>query len=163
MHVVRPVDAGRLGGLEVPTGPLIIAARPQPPIRLSLVVPTFNESRNLEELMGQLCAVLEPRLAGHYEIIVVDDDSPDRTWELALRLAERWPMLRVLRRRGEKGLSTAVVRGWQAARGEVLAVIDADLQHPPEVLARLWDAIAAGADLAVPRPQDRGGGGGKLG
>jgi dolichol-phosphate mannosyltransferase len=158
MHVVRPVDAVRMGGLEVPTGPLTIAAKHQSPIRLSLIVPTYNESRNLEELIGQLCAVLEPVLAGHYEIIVVDDDSPDRTWELALRLVERWPMLRVLRRCGEKGLSTAVIRGWQAARGEVLAVIDADLQHPPEVLARLWDAIAAGADLAVASRHVEGGG-----
>ena len=102
MHVVRPVDGGRVtAGLEVPTGTLAIAARSQPPIRLSLIVPTYNESRNLEELIGQLTAVLEPRLAGHYEIIIVDDDSPDRTWEIALGLAERWPMLRVLRRSGE--------------------------------------------------------------
>jgi dolichol-phosphate mannosyltransferase len=158
MHVVRPVDAGRSAALEVPTGTLTIAGRSQPPIRLSLIVPTYNESRNLEELVSQLTAVLEPRLAGHYEIIVVDDDSPDRTWEVALRLADRWPMLRVLRRRGEKGLSTAVIRGWQAARGEVLAVIDADLQHPPEVVARLWDAIAAGADLAVGSRHVEGGG-----
>ena len=159
MHVVRPVDGGRVtAGLEVPTGTLAIAARSQPPIRLSLIVPTYNESRNLEELIGQLTAVLEPRLAGHYEIIIVDDDSPDRTWEIALGLAERWPMLRVLRRRGEKGLSTAVIRGWQAARGEVLAVIDADLQHPPEVLAKLWDAIGGGADLAVASRHVEGGG-----
>jgi dolichol-phosphate mannosyltransferase len=127
-------------------------------IRLSLIVPTYNESRNLEELLRQLTAVLEPCLAGEYEILVVDDDSPDGTWAVAMRLSERWPAVRVMRRRSEKGLSTAVIRGWQAARGETLAVIDADLQHPPEVLARLWEAIQAGADLAVASRHTEGGG-----
>jgi dolichol-phosphate mannosyltransferase len=75
-----------------------------------------------------------------------------------MRLSERWPAVRVMRRRSEKGLSTAVIRGWQAARGETLAVIDADLQHPPEVLARLWEAIQAGADLAVASRHTEGGG-----
>ena len=102
--------------------------------------------------------MLEPRLSGEYEILVVDDDSPDGTWAIAMRLAERLPMVRVMRRRGEKGLSTAVIRGWQAARGEVLAVIDADLQHPPEVLARLWESMEAGADLAAASRHVQGGG-----
>jgi dolichol-phosphate mannosyltransferase len=159
MQVVRPVEGTRLAAaVDVPRGPLTISARHQPPIRLSLIVPTYNESRNLEELLRQITAVLEPRLSGHYEVIVVDDDSPDETWALAMRLAERWPMVRVLRRQGEKGLSTAVIRGWQVARGEVLAVIDADLQHPPEVIAQLWDAMVAGADLAVASRHVEGGG-----
>jgi dolichol-phosphate mannosyltransferase len=159
MRVVRPVEGTRLAAVvEVPRGPLCVDPERQAPIRLSLIVPTYNESRNLEELLRQLTAVLEPRLAGEYEILVVDDDSPDGTWAVAMRLAERWPAVRVMRRRSEKGLSTAVIRGWQAARGEVLAVIDADLQHPPEVLARLWEAIEAGADLAVASRHVEGGG-----
>jgi dolichol-phosphate mannosyltransferase len=159
MQVVRPVEGARLAGIvETPRGPLTVPAQHHAPVRLSLIVPTYNESRNLEELLRQLTAVLEPRLAGRYEIVVVDDDSPDETWAIAMRLAERLPMVRVMRRRGEKGLSTAVIRGWQAARGEVLAVIDADLQHPPEVLARLWEAIDAGADLAVASRHVEGGG-----
>src|SRR2546423_5703822 len=75
-----------------------------------------------------------------------------------MRLSERWPAVRVMRRRTEKGLSTAVIRGWQAARGEVLAVIDGDLQHPPEVMEKLWAAIAQGADLAVGSRHAGGGG-----
>src|SRR2546423_3620061 len=75
-----------------------------------------------------------------------------------MRLSERWPAVRVMRRRSEKGLSTAVIRGWREARGEVLAVIDADLQHPPEVLIRLWEAMKAGADLAVASRHVDGGG-----
>jgi dolichol-phosphate mannosyltransferase len=159
MHIVRPVEGTRLAGvLDTPRGPFSVAAQHFAPIRLSLIVPTYNESRNIEELLRQLTAVLEPRLSGQYEIVVVDDDSPDGTWAVAMRLAERLPMVRVMRRRGEKGLSTAVIRGWQAARGEVLAVIDADLQHPPEVLARLWEAMEAGVDLAVASRHVEGGG-----
>jgi len=64
----------------------------------------------------------------------------------------------VMRRETERGLSTAVIRGWQVARGEVLAVIDADLQHPPEVTVSLWREISKGADLAVRSRHIEGGG-----
>src|SRR5438132_5914718 len=122
-----------------------VTERPAGAVKLSLVIPTYNESRNLAELVGRLSAVLDTCLSGAYEWLVVDD--PDDTWALALQLADRFPALRVMRRRGEKGLSTAVIRGWQAARGEVLAIIDADLQHPAEVVERLWREIVRGADL----------------
>ena len=117
--------------------------RPAGAVKLSLVIPTYNESRNLAELVGRLSAVLDTCLSGAYELLVVDD--PDDTWALALQLADRFPALRVMRRRGEKGLSTAVIRGWQAARGEVLAVIDADLQHPAEPI---WNDLWTFGDLA---------------
>ena len=89
------------------------------------MIPTFNERRNIAELVAQLTALLDPELADDYELIVVDDDSPDRTWELAAELTAQYSKLRVMRRETERGLSTAVIRGWQVARGEVLAVIDA--------------------------------------
>jgi dolichol-phosphate mannosyltransferase len=63
-----------------------------------------------------------------------------------------------MRREHERGLSTAVIRGWQAARGEVLAVIDADLQHPPEVTVKLCAEMDRGADLAVASRHIEGGG-----
>src|SRR5215813_5137341 len=159
MRIVCPESAARLSAiLPAPRGPLCVGPEPKDSIRLSLIVPTYNEAGNLRELLDQLAAVLEPPLAGRYEIVVVDDDSPDGTWALAMRLAERWPALRVIRRRAEKGLSTAVIRGWQAARGEVLGVIDADLQHPPEVIERLWIEISRGADLATGSRHVSGGG-----
>lgn len=146
--------------LPAPEGALRIdAASPSgPPLRLSLIIPTFNEARNIGELTAELTALLEPRLGAGYELVIVDDDSPDRTWEVALGLAAENPRLRVIRRTRERGLSTAVIRGWQAARGEVLGVIDADLQHPPEITVALWDAIEAGADLAVGSRHVEGGG-----
>jgi len=127
-------------------------------LRLSLIIPTFNERRNLADLIAQLTALLDPELGDDYELIVVDDDSPDRTWELASGLTAQYAKLRVMRREAERGLSTAVIRGWQIARGEVLAVIDADLQHPPEVTVKLWREISKGADLAVGSRHVEGGG-----
>ena len=150
-------SAGAL--LACPTGPLRIPdAPPGPPLRLSLIIPTYNESKNLPVLVERLVALLDGPLPGGYELIVVDDDSPDRTWEVALQSAARFPQVRVLRRQGERGLSTAVIRGWQVARGEVLGVMDADLQHPPEVNLALWKEIERGADLATGSRHIEGGG-----
>jgi dolichol-phosphate mannosyltransferase len=106
----------------------------------------------------RLRTILDVELPGDYEIIVVDDDSADHTWELALELARGFPALKVLRRQGERGLATAVVRGWQAARGRVLCVIDADLQHPPETLLGLHQLMRRGGDLAVASRHLQGGG-----
>lgn len=144
-----------------PAGPLVIALRPpqgDTGVTLSLVLPTYNEGRNLEPLVQQITGVLGQAIAPAYELIVVDDDSPDRTWETALALTATYPQLRVVRRQGERGLSSAVIRGWQVAQGDVLGVIDADLQHPPEVLAKLLRAVETGADLAVASRHVEGGG-----
>jgi dolichol-phosphate mannosyltransferase len=138
--------------LPVPSGRLQIAGTPTPQpssIRLSLVLPTYNESDNVGVLVTQLSRLLDRVLGDRYELILVDDDSPDRTWEVARDLISVYPQLRVMRRQGERGLSTAVIRGWQVARGDVLGIIDADLQHPPETLLQLLEEIDDGADLAM--------------
>ena len=79
---------------------------------LSLILPTLNERDNLAPLLDRLARELH---GCDYEIILVDDDSPDRTWEEAERLRARHPRLRVIRRLGDKGLSSAVVRGFREA------------------------------------------------
>ncbi|MGA2992552.1 MAG: polyprenol monophosphomannose synthase [Candidatus Korobacteraceae bacterium] len=126
-------------------------------VRLSLVVPTYNESQNIATVMRGLKTALGDQ-EGTYEIIVVDDDSPDKTWEIATEIGRRDPQVRVLHRLGERGLATAVVRGWQVARGEVLGVIDGDLQHPPELISRLWNEIKRGAEIAIASRRVIGGG-----
>lgn len=144
-----------------PTGPLIVpdaAASRASNIVLSLVIPTFNESKNIVTLIGQLEALLEPVLGEGYELVVVDDDSPDRTWAVVLELLPAHPRVRIVRRQGERGLSTAVIRGWQVARGEYLAVMDADLQHPPEANLELLAEMQRGADLATASRHVVGGG-----
>ena len=118
-------------------------------LRLSLVIPTFNEVASLAELVAQLDQLLGVALPRQYEIIVVDDNSPDGTAGLAAQLAEQYPAVQLLRRTQERGLATAVVRGWQQAQGEFLAVMDGDLQHPPRVVLALVEALQQGASLAV--------------
>ncbi len=85
-----------------------------------------------------------------FEVIVVDDNSPDGTGAVADDLAAAHPgLIRVVHRPGKAGLGTAVVAGWQVAHAPVLAVMDADGQHPPVVLVELLRAVEQGADLAV--------------
>lgn len=128
------------------------------PIRFSLIIPTFNERDNIERMVARLSHLLDEVMPNDYELLVVDDNSPDLTWEYAQDLADQYPNLLVMRRQHERGLSTAVIRGWQAARGEIIGVIDADLQHPPEVLLKLLEKIEDGADLAVASRHVEGGG-----
>ena len=145
--------------LAVPTSDLLVpeAAPSALLLKFSLIIPTYNEGQNISRIVQQLTTLLDQAIPNAYELIVVDDDSPDRTWELAQQLSAQYPELRVMRRQSERGLSTAVIRGWQVARGEILGVIDGDLQHPPEVLLQLLQAIQ-GADLAVASRHIEGGG-----
>ncbi|MBU7586225.1 MAG: glycosyltransferase [Nostoc sp. TH1S01] len=127
-------------------------------IYFSLIIPTYKERDNIAKLIKVLSELLEEVIPDDYELIVVDDDSPDRTWEVAQSMMADYPNLRVMHRQQERGLSSAVIRGWQVARGSVLGVIDGDLQHPPEVLAQLLGSIEQGADLAVASRHIEGGG-----
>ncbi|MBD2296191.1 glycosyltransferase [Anabaena sphaerica FACHB-251] len=150
--------------LTVPTGPLKIAEYPpgdlagDNDILLSLVIPTYKERDNIENIVKILTGLLDEAIPGNYELIVVDDDSPDLTWQVAQSLIPDYPQLRVMRRQEERGLSSAVIRGWQAATGSILGVIDGDLQHPPEVLLQLLNKIKHGADLALASRHVDGGG-----
>ncbi len=123
-------------------------------MRVSIIIPTYNERDNLGELFDRISKALGNSY--EYEIIVVDDDSPDETWKLALELSRKYPV-RVIRRTDEKGLSSAVIRGFREAKGDVLVVMDADLQHPPEKIPELLEAIKNGADIAVASRYVKGG------
>ena len=106
---------------------------------ISLIIPTYNEAGVVEQTLRRAAATL--RSTGEdFELIVVDDASADGTAQRAESLASELPV-RVLRRPGRLGLATAVLDGWAAARGDVLGVMDADLQHPPETLAPLAAAM----------------------
>ncbi len=111
---------------------------------LSLVIPTYNESKNITPLIERVTQSLK-KFTDSFEIIVVDDDSPDGTWRVAQGLTKNNHRLRVIRRIGEKGLATAVAAGWREAKGEVLGVIDGDLQHPPETLPEQAQKLAVGS------------------
>ena len=114
---------------------------------LSVVLPCFNERDNLVPLLHRLQAVLDGIA---WEAIVVDDDSPDRSWEAAKAIAASDPRVRVLRRVGRRGLSSAVIEGMLASSAPYVAVMDADLQHDEALLPRMLDALRAGqADIVV--------------
>ena len=112
---------------------------------ISIVTPTYNESGSLPPLVERLATALAGR---EWELIVVDDGSPDGTADLAAAMAPRLPV-RVVRRPGKLGLASAVLDGFRSATGDILVCMDADLSHPPEIVPHLVDALGDGADLAV--------------
>src|SRR5947207_2305834 len=95
-------------------------------LHLSIVVPTFNESQNVQELLRRLEATLG--MTG-WEIIFVDDDSPDGTASVVRAIARADSRVRCLQRIGRRGLSSACIEGMLAASAPTIAVMDADLQH----------------------------------
>jgi dolichol-phosphate mannosyltransferase len=137
------------GSLQIPESANISESQDLRSLKLSLILPTYNEVENIQSIIAILSQLLDGVIPGKYELIVVDDNSPDLTWKIGSELLPDYPQLRVMRRITERGLSTAVIRGWQVARGEILGVIDADLQHPPEVVLQLLQEMERGADLAV--------------
>jgi dolichol-phosphate mannosyltransferase len=115
---------------------------------LALVLPTFQESATIEPVIRRIVPVLNV-LQIKYELIVVDDASEDGTADIVRSLLSVFPQLRLVERVGERGLSGAILDGWASTSSSIVGVIDADLQHPPEVLARIWEAMENGAEVAV--------------
>jgi len=123
-----------------------IDARPRR-LALSVVVPTYDERPNILPLLERLDRAL---LGIEWEAIFVDDGSTDGTADLIASLALEQRHIRLIRRVGRRGLSSAVVEGMLASVAPVLAVIDADLQHDEAILPALFRAVAAdGCDLAI--------------
>lgn len=113
-------------GISMPT---------QLPLEVSVIVPALNEAENLKQLLPRIHTVLRFR---RYEVIVVDDNSRDGTEDVCCEAAGNGiPVRLIVREQPRDGLSGAVLAGMAAANGEVLVVMDADLQHPPETLPQL--------------------------
>jgi dolichol-phosphate mannosyltransferase len=138
----------------------MIPARPAPP-ELTVVVPVYNESANVARLVSRLAAAL----AGiEYEVVFVDDFSPDGTAEAVRAAALADPRCRLINRCGQRGLAGAAVEGMLSAQAPLVAVIDADLQHDETLLPRMKAALETGpADLAVATRYAAGGSGESLG
>lgn len=133
--------------------------RPLPAFRrkLALAIPTLCEAGNLSALLDRVRAALDP-LNVDYEVLIVDDDSCDGTAEIVAALAEQDPRIRLLVRKGQRGLSGAVLHGWENTDATIVGVMDADFQHPPELLPELTAAIASGCDLVIGSRYSPGGG-----
>jgi dolichol-phosphate mannosyltransferase len=122
---------------------------------VSLIIPTYNESQNIPGLFARI----EKSLAYlSVELIVVDDNSPDGTAEVAQTLNRKYGNVKVCKRSGKLGLSSAVLQGFENASGRILAVIDADLQHPPEILSKMYYEMSKGNDLVIASRYVKGGG-----
>jgi dolichol-phosphate mannosyltransferase len=115
---------------------------------LTLVVPTRQEAANIGRVLERIRASLDS-LRVSYEVIVVDDDSRDGTENIVQKVSAQDARVRLLVRRGEHGLAGAISDGWKCSPAEVLGVIDADLQHPPELLPQLWEKMQSGYDLVI--------------
>lgn len=121
-------------------------ADPMRATALSVVVPVFNERENIRALHEKLDTVLEGL---PWEVIFVDDASPDRTAEVVRELARRDRRVRLIERHDRRGLSSAVVEGALAAAADVVAVMDGDLQHDEGILPKLYEEVASDrADIA---------------
>lgn len=122
---------------------------------MSVILPTYNEAENLPVLLGRLTELLADL---DYEIIIVDDNSPDGTWDIADRWASDSPRIHSIRRLSDRGLSSAVMAGMDIAKGRVLAVMDSDLQHDENALIQVVTPVLDGeADISVGSREAEGG------
>ena len=125
-------------------------------MKLSVIIPTYNEKDNINILYN----TIKKEISGiDYEIIFVDD-SKDGTDEEIKKLAD--PNIILEHRIEKSGLSSAVIRGIELATGEIIAVMDADMQHPPYLLKLMYEEIVNGADICIPSRFIKGGSDGGL-
>ena len=116
------------------------------PLTLTVVVPCYNERANVAPMVAALDKVLADIA---WEVVFVDDDSPDGTAAAARAIARDDPRVRCIRRVGRRGLSSAVIEGAMSSSADYIAVLDGDLQHDETKLPEMLAAVRAGADIAV--------------
>jgi dolichol-phosphate mannosyltransferase len=131
--------------------------------KLSIVLPTYNESQNIVKMLDSIAQTLSPYATADAEIIVVDDNSPDGTADIASMHAKNISNnkklhVEVIRREGKFGLSSAIVAGLQYATGDMLVVMDGDFSHPPQVIPSIIDALQdSNCDIVVASRYVKGG------
>ncbi len=128
----------------------LATARPE----LSVVVPMRNEAGNLDTLFHRLLPALN-RLGLSFEVVCVDDGSTDATWPALLAWRAREPAIRLLSLSRNFGKEVALTAGIDAAQGDAVVLIDADLQHPPELIQLFVDKWRAGYDMVYAQRRDR--------
>ena len=112
---------------------------------ISVILPTYKEAENLAVLIPQIHQVLQSEA---HEIIVVDDDSQDGSEELCLSLAQSMP-ISFIKRCTKRGLATAVLAGFDAAQGDYLVCMDADLSHPPKLIPKIIEKLRSNAEFVL--------------
>ncbi|MDH5719958.1 MAG: glycosyltransferase [Spirochaetia bacterium] len=121
---------------------------------ISIILPTYNEKENIKAIIEEISKNVKKI---KHEIIVVDDNSPDKTYEAARKIALKNKNVKVIRRVHDKGLSSAVVDGFTAAQGKYLMVMDADLQHDASALPKFLEAFKKNKKLVIGTRKSKGG------
>ena len=122
---------------------------------ISIIVPTYNEAKNIQKLLRQVHGAMKPY---KYEVIIMDDNSPDKTAAIARSLAGKIPVRAVVRTK-DRGLAKSVVDGFSKAKGSMFIIMDADLSHPPMLLPKLIEKQRRSkADIVVASRLIPGGG-----
>lgn len=119
---------------------------------LSVVIPVYNGALSLEVLIQELAVEL-PHLADEYQVVFVEDDGKDNSWQVIQRLAEQYPWVSGYRHMRNFGQHNALLRGIRAAHGEVIVTMDDDLQHPPSEIKHLLARLEEGYDVVYGTPQ----------
>ncbi|MBN1276271.1 MAG: glycosyltransferase family 2 protein [Deltaproteobacteria bacterium] len=120
-------------------------------MNISVVIPVYNSEFSLRELALRLKQVLDSQ-AGHYELILVNDDSRDRSWDVIFHLAREYPWIRGINLMRHYGQHNCLLCGIREARNEVIITMDDDLQHPPEEIPKLLDRLSQGYDVVYGEP-----------
>lgn len=127
-----------------------------PRIKLSIVVPVYRSARILPELVEGIAKSTDVLgLSSQFELVLVNDASPDDSWQVIVTLAERYPFLKGISLRKNFGQHSAIMAGLHHACGETVIIMDDDLQHPPDEIGKLLAAIDAGSDVCYVRYQER--------
>ncbi|GMA55967.1 glycosyl transferase [Alicyclobacillus sacchari] len=130
-------------------------------MELSIIIPSYNEKDNIRPIVRRIHEAMGSADIS-YEIWFVDDSS-DETVQVLSELVTEDERVNVHHREGERGLASAVVRGFKLARGRYFIVMDADLQHPPELLPAMYERLKQGTDIVIPSRFVEGGSDGGLG
>ncbi len=113
--------------------------------RISIILPTFNECENIGPLIREIYRVI----GKDAQVVVVDDDSPDGTWSVVEEMMGAYPSLLLIRRKGEKGLVSALNEGIATSSAEVVAWLDCDFSMPPQKIRDLYAGILRGYDMVI--------------
>jgi undecaprenyl-phosphate 4-deoxy-4-formamido-L-arabinose transferase len=121
-------------------------------VSLSIVIPVYNGALSLKQLASELTHIL-PTLADQYEIIFVEDDGKDNSWDVLCEVAEAFPYVRAFKHMRNYGQHNALLCGIRAAQYEIIVTMDDDLQHPPTELPKLLNKLQEGFDVVYGTPQ----------
>lgn len=142
--------------LEFPVSSLVLLVSGKVVCMISVIIPTYNERGNIRLLYGRIARSMEKQ-EDDFEVIIVDDNSPDGTGREVKELGKKDKRIKLVERKGKLGLSSAVMAGVERSEGEKIIVMDADLSHPPEKLPEIAAALE-NCDVVVGSRNIAGGG-----